>query len=73
VNKSDGLYKESSLRLLSEYDGEIVEQEHIDIEYKFFIGDLVQVKGKGSDLYKIVGFRTEIWRYKDNAWEDILY
>ena len=73
VNKSDGLYKESSLRLLSEYDGEIVEQEHIDIEYKFFIGDLVQVKGKGSDLYKIVGFRTEIWRYKDNAWEDVLY
>ena len=73
VNKSDGLYKESSLRLLSEYDGEIVEQEHIDIEYKFFIGDLVQVKGKGSDLYKIVGFRTEIWRYEDNAWEDVLY
>ncbi len=73
VNKSDGLYKESSLRLLSEYDGEIVDQEHIDIEYKFFIGDLVQVKGKGSDLYKIVGFRTEIWRYKDNAWEEVLY
>lgn len=73
VNKSEGLYKESSLRLLSEYDGEIVEQEHIDIEYKFFIGDLVQVKGKGSDLYKIVGFRTEIWRYKDHAWEDVLY
>nr|WP_295973039.1 hypothetical protein [uncultured Bacillus sp.] len=73
VNKSDGLYKESSLRLLSEYDGEIVEQEHIDIEYKFFIGDLVQVKGKGSDLYKIVGFRTEIWRYKDDAWEDVTY
>jgi hypothetical protein len=73
VNKSDGLYKESSLRLVSEYDGEIVEQEHIDIEYKFFIGDLVQVKGKGSDLYKIVGFRTEIWRYEDNAWEDVLY
>jgi hypothetical protein len=73
VNKSDGLYKESGLRLLSEYDGEIVEQEHIDIEYKFFIGDLVQVKGKGADLYKIVGFRTEIWRYKDDAWEDVLY
>lgn len=73
VNKSDGLYKESSLRLLSEYDGDIVEQEHIDIEYKFFIGDLVQVKGKGSDLYKIVGFRTEIWRYKEDAWEDVLY
>ncbi|MBB6446540.1 hypothetical protein [Bacillus benzoevorans] len=73
VNKGDGLYKESTLRLLSEYDGEIVEQEHIDIEYKFFIGDLVQVKGKGADLYKIVGFRTEIWRYKDDAWEDVLY
>ena len=73
VNKSEGLYKESSLKLLSEYDGEIVEKEHIDIEYKFFIGDIVQVKGQGSDFFKIIGFRTEIWRYKEDAWEDIIY
>ncbi|WP_394231601.1 hypothetical protein [Niallia oryzisoli] len=73
VNKSEELYKESSLQLLSEYDGEIYEKEHIDIEYKFFIGDIVQVKGQGYDLYKVVGFRTEIWRYKDSSWEDIIY
>ena len=65
--------KRSSLKLLSEYDGEIVEKEHIDIEYKFFIGDIVQVKGQGSDFFKIIGFRTEIWRYKEDAWEDIIY
>jgi hypothetical protein len=73
VNKSEGLYKETSLKLLSEYDGEIVEKEHIDIEYKFFIGDIVQVKGQESDFFKIIGFRTEIWRYKEDAWEDIIY
>src|SRR3954447_7896919 len=73
VNKSEGLYKETSLKLLSEYDGEIVEKEHLDIEYKFFIGDIVQVKGQGSDFFKIIGFRTEIWRYKEDAWEDIIY
>jgi len=73
VNKSEELYKETSLQLLSEYDGEIYEKEHIDIEYKFFIGDIVQVKEQGYDLYKVVGFRTEIWRYKDSSWEDIIY
>lgn len=73
VNKSDGLFIEEALQLLSEYDGTIMEQEQIDIEYKFFIGDLVQVSGYGSDLFKVVGFRTEIWRYKDDAWEDVIY
>jgi hypothetical protein len=24
-------------------------------------------------LFKIVGFRTEIWRYKEDAWEDVIY
>jgi hypothetical protein len=73
VNNSDGLYKESSLKKLSEYDGEIIEKEQIDIEYKFFIGDLVQVKGQGADIFKVIGFRTEIWRYKEDAWEDVIY
>ncbi|MBU8878932.1 hypothetical protein BGM26_08030 [Bacillus sp. FJAT-29790] len=73
VNKSEGLYMESSLQMLSDYEGDIVEKEHIDIEYKYFFGDLVQVKGYGSDLFKIVGFRTEIWRYKEDAWEDVIY
>ncbi|MDR6122730.1 hypothetical protein V7182_06210 [Neobacillus drentensis] len=73
VNKSDGLFLESALQMLSEYDGTVVEQEQIDIEYKFFFGDLVQVSGYGADLFKVVGFRTEIWRYKEDAWEDVIY
>ncbi|WP_413309388.1 hypothetical protein AA0X95_12805 [Bacillus sp. 1P10SD] len=73
VNKSDGLFLESALQMLSEYEGTVVEQEQIDIEYKFFFGDLVQVSGYGADLFKVVGFRTEIWRYKEDAWEDVIY
>src|SRR5690606_22840176 len=73
VNKSEGLYMESSLQILSEFEGEIMEKEHIDIEYKYFFGDLVHVKGYGSELFKVVGFRTEIWRYKEDAWEDVIY
>jgi hypothetical protein len=73
INKSEGLYLETSLQMLSEYDGKLMEKEQIDIEYKYFFGDLVQVKGYGSDLFKVVGFRTEIWRYKEDAWEDVIY
>jgi hypothetical protein len=73
INKGQGLYLESSLLPLAEYEGKLLEKEQIDIEYKFFFGDLVQVKGYGSELFKIVGFRTEIWRYKEDAWEDIIY
>jgi hypothetical protein len=73
VNKSDGLYIEGALQMLSEYEGAVMEQEQIDIEYKFFFGDLVQVSGYGADLFKVVGVRTEIWRYKEDAWEDIIY
>ena len=73
INKSDGLFVESGLQILSEFEGQVMEQEQIDIEYKFFFGDLVQVGGYGADLFKVVGFRTEIWRYKEDAWEDVIY
>ncbi|WP_462411911.1 hypothetical protein [Neobacillus sp. Marseille-QA0830] len=73
VNKGQGLFNESALQLLSEYEGKVMEQEQIDIEYKFFIGDLVQVSGYGADLFKVIGYRTEIWRYKEDAWEDVIY
>jgi hypothetical protein len=73
VNKSEGLYLESSLQMLSEFEGELMDTEKIDIEYRYFIGDLVKVKGYGSNLFKIMGFRTEIWRYKSDAWEDVIY
>jgi hypothetical protein len=73
VNHSEELYKEDSLLLLSEFKGEILEKEHIDIEYKFIIGDIVQIKDEKNHFYKIIGFRTEIWRYKDRSWEDVIY
>lgn len=73
VNGNDGLFLETSLQYLSEYEGSILEKEQIDIEYRYFIGDIVQVKGYGSDLFRVVGFRTEIWRYKEDAWEDVIY
>lgn len=73
VNNSEGLYLESGLQLFSEYKGKIMDQEQIDIEYKFLFGDLVQVNGYGGDLFRVVGFRTEIWRYKEDAWEDVIY
>lgn len=74
VNYSEGLYMEPLLVPISEYDGSILqEKEQINIEYKFFFGDLVQVDGYDDEYFKVVGFRTEIWRYKENAWEDVVY
>ncbi|MDQ0411983.1 hypothetical protein [Mesobacillus stamsii] len=73
INKSEGLYLETSLQRISEYEGKLIEQEKIDIEYKYFFGDIVHVKGYDSDLFRVVGFRTEIWRYKEDAWEDVIY
>ncbi|MGM9926498.1 MAG: hypothetical protein ACI35P_00975 [Bacillus sp. (in: firmicutes)] len=65
---------EALLVPLSEYEGNLLqEQEQINIEYKFFFGDLVQLEGYPEEYYKVVGFRTEIWRYKENAWEDVVY
>lgn len=47
--------------------------ENIHIEYKFHFGDIVRVKGYGQELFVIIGFRAEIWRYKESSWEDIIY
>ncbi|WML44997.1 hypothetical protein [Neobacillus sp. PS3-40] len=73
VNKSEDLYNESGIKLVTEYKGALVEKEQVDIEYKFLFGDLVHVIGYGTDLFKVVGFRSEIWRYKEDAWEDMIY
>jgi hypothetical protein len=73
VNKSEDFYLESVIKLITEYEVITKEQEQIDIEYRFYFGDLVQVSGYGADLFKVVGFRTEIWRYKEDSWEDIIY
>lgn len=74
VNYSEGLFLESLLVPINEYGVDIQqEKEEINIEYKFFFGDLVQVEGYEEEYFKVVGFRTEIWRYKENAWEDVVY
>ncbi|WP_018665167.1 hypothetical protein [Heyndrickxia acidiproducens] len=73
VNDREGLFKEESLVLLTEYDGILYKKEEINIEFKYFIGDIVKVKGYSDEIFKVVGFRTEIWRYAEDAWEDIIY
>ncbi|WP_335871692.1 hypothetical protein [Bacillus sp. 2205SS5-2] len=73
VNESEGLFREEVLFSLTEYEGILVDKEQIDIQYLFFFGDLVKVDGFENDLFKVVGIRTEIWRYKEDAWEEIVY
>ncbi|MBM6619383.1 hypothetical protein [Bacillus suaedaesalsae] len=73
LNNKEGLYLEDTLESILEYDDKNTNQESLQVEFKYYFGDLVQVKGYGKDLFKIVGLRTEIWRYKKDAWEDIIY
>ncbi|MDQ0214426.1 hypothetical protein J2S13_000822 [Oikeobacillus pervagus] len=73
INHCEGLFKEHILQFVSEYQGRILEKEQIDIEYSFFFGDLVKVKGYEKDLFQVVGLRTEVWRYKEDSWEDVIY
>ncbi|WP_232515526.1 hypothetical protein [Aeribacillus pallidus] len=73
INYSEILYFEHSLQFLSEYDGTVFESETVEVELMFGIGDLVYVKGYGDEIFKIVGYRTELWRYKDDAWEEVIY
>lgn len=73
VNHSDILYFENTLTPFSEYEGNVYESEIIEIEYDFGIGDIVQVTGYGQDMFKVIGIRTELWRYKDDAWEEVRY
>jgi hypothetical protein len=73
INTNEGLYIEERLQLLSEYEGEVIDREQIAIEYEFLFGDIVQVEGYGTDLFKVIGFRTEIWRYQEDSWEDVIY
>ncbi len=70
---SEALYLEDTLKLLSEYEGKVLESENIEIEFNYYFGDLVLVAGYGREFFKVIGIRTEIWRYKDNAWEEVIY
>ncbi|MBM7703175.1 hypothetical protein [Metabacillus iocasae] len=73
VNHSDGLFLEDTIQLLEDYNGQVLIQERVDLEYKFFFGDIVQVFNYGKELFKVIGIRTEVWRYQEDAWEDIVY
>lgn len=73
VNHSEILYFENTLVFLSDYEGNVYESEMIEIEYIFGIGDLVQVSGYDQDMFKVVGIHTELWRYKEDAWEEVTY
>lgn len=73
VNHGDLLYYENALQLFSEYNGTVIETEKINIDVLYQIGDIVLVKGYGSSLFKIVGVRTEVWRYADDGWEELTY
>ncbi|NCU17229.1 hypothetical protein [Pallidibacillus pasinlerensis] len=67
------LYYEKNLMLKSDYDRLYNRKENVQINYKYRFGDIVRVWGYGQDLFVIIGFRAEIWRYKDSAWEDVIY
>jgi hypothetical protein len=73
LSNKEGIYLEDTLTSIREYDESVPKNETLQIEFKYFFGDLVQVKGYEHDIFKIVGLRTEIWRYKKDAWEDITY
>ena len=64
VNNHDGFYVEQTLQHVSEQDMKKGETEWIELNYHFTFGDLVQVTGYDKDVFRIVGFRTEVWRYK---------
>lgn len=72
INKSKGYFLEGSIQPFPQVEDQYVEKEHLDINYQFYIGDIVKVSGY-DDLFKVVGCRTEIWRYKNDAWEDVIY
>ena len=67
------LYYEKNLQTLSEFEKQNQKSEKIHVQYKFHFGDVVRVQSYGQDLFIVIGFRAEIWRYQDSAWEDIIY
>ncbi|MEC3459025.1 hypothetical protein [Bacillus thuringiensis] len=73
VNNHDGFFVEQTLQHVTEQDRKKGDTEWIELNYNFTFGDLVQVTGYDKDVFRIVGFRTEVWRYKNDAWEDTIY
>ena len=73
VNNHDGFYVEQTLQTRYRARYEKGRYGWIELNYNFTFGDLVQVTGYDKDVFRIVGFRTEVWRYKNDAWEDTIY
>jgi hypothetical protein len=73
LESRNDLYSEKGLSKPGKDSGQGEIRENLVIEYKFQFGDIVKVKGYGQDLFTVIGFRAEIWRYQDSAWEDIIY
>ncbi|OZM57509.1 hypothetical protein CIB95_07680 [Lottiidibacillus patelloidae] len=74
VNSSEVLFTSSELKLADESDTSIYKEDDvINIEYKFNFGDIVLVDGYEDDLFKVVGYRTEMWRYPNDSWEVVIY
>ncbi|WP_062356647.1 hypothetical protein [Bacillus kwashiorkori] len=69
----DHLFAESSLQLKHHHEAKAHLTENIHVEYKYHFGDIVRVKGYGQQLFTVIGFRVEIWRYRESAWDDIIY
>ncbi|MFD1737151.1 hypothetical protein ACFSCX_11375 [Bacillus salitolerans] len=73
LNNKDGIFLENTLENINHYKGQETKKEAVSIEFNYYFGDIVQIKDYGDDLFKVVGLRSEIWRYKQDAWEDIVY
>lgn len=73
VNHSASLFMEQSLVLLSEFSGDVWITDEMEIELPFFLGELVHVHNYDNDVFKIIGVRTEIYRYQEEGWEEIVY
>ena len=73
VKDGKNLYNEKNLVKVTAATKELFKRENVNINYKFRFGDIVRVRGYNRDLFVIIGFRAEVWRYKDSAWEDIIY
>ncbi|MGL4821291.1 MAG: hypothetical protein ACRC5C_15175 [Bacilli bacterium] len=71
VTNHEGLYVENSLMKYNE--GSDVSPEVVELKWRFQYGDIVQVTGYDHEFYRIVGYRMEVWRYRNDAWEDVIY
>lgn len=73
INHGHSLFTEQTLVLLSEFTGDLWIAEEIEIELPFFLGEIVRVRDYGGQLFKVVGVRTEIYRYYGEGWEETIY